>query len=84
MQPFSARIPVNLVPVVYCSVISEGADQEWNYLWKKFESENVAAEQVTILNALGCTKHANLITVNDLYFFHLFLLKYFEYSNGMI
>ena len=75
MQSFSARIPVNLVPVVYCSVISEGTDQEWDYLWKKFQSENVATEQVTILNALGCTKHANLTTVNDLSTFSVFLIK---------
>ncbi|XP_055325495.1 uncharacterized protein LOC129579438 [Sitodiplosis mosellana] len=58
----SHKIPVNLVPVVYCSVISEGSDKEWTYLWEKFQNENVAAEQVTILSALGCTKQANLIT----------------------
>lgn len=55
---------MNLVPVVYCSVISEGTDKEWNILWNKFQMENVAAEQVTILNALGCTKQANLILVS--------------------
>lgn len=56
---------MNLVPVVYCSVISEGSDEEWEYLWSKFQAENVAAEQVTILNALGCTKQTNLIKVNE-------------------
>lgn len=58
------RIPVDLLPVVYCTVISEGSSKEWEYLWNKFKSENMASEQVTILNALGCTKHAKLISVH--------------------
>lgn len=58
------RIPVNLKQVVYCSVVSEGADKEWDFLFEKFEKENVAAEQVTILNALGCTKKSHLIKVS--------------------
>lgn len=52
------------MPVVYCSVVSEGTDKEWNFLWNKFKAENVAAEQVTILNSLGCTKQAKLIEVD--------------------
>ncbi|XP_031623813.1 membrane alanyl aminopeptidase-like [Contarinia nasturtii] len=55
------KIPVNLVPVVYCSVISEGSYKEWEYLWRKFKTENVATEQVTILRALGCTKQAKVL-----------------------
>lgn len=51
------------MPVVYCTVISEGKDEEWEFLWNKFEMENVAAEQVTILSALGCTKKPHLISV---------------------
>ncbi|XP_031619288.1 membrane alanyl aminopeptidase-like [Contarinia nasturtii] len=60
-------IPVNLVPVVYCTVVREGSDKEWEYLWEKFKTENVAAKQDTILKALGCTKRPDLIT------------KYFNY-----
>lgn len=63
ISPFLFRIPVDLVPVIYCSVVTQGNGTEWNYLWKKFESENVAAEQVTILGALGCTKNEDLIKV---------------------
>lgn len=57
------RIPVDLAPVVYCSVVSEGTDKEWNFLWNKFRAENVAAVQETILKSLGCTKQAKLIEV---------------------
>ena len=59
------RISVDLVPVIYCSVISEGSDNDWTFLWEKFQSENVNGEKVTILNALGCTKQANSTEVNS-------------------
>lgn len=50
------RIPVDLMPVVYCTAIAEGSENEWNLLWNKFKLGNVASEQATILNALGCSK----------------------------
>lgn len=54
---------MNLVPVVYCTVIREGSNTEWELFWEKFKRENVAAEQVVILNALGCTKESQLVEV---------------------
>lgn len=50
-------------PVVYCSVITQGNEEDWKFFWEKFKAENVAAETVVILNALGCTKSSNLTTV---------------------
>lgn len=32
-------------------------------MWNRFLTENVAAEQVVILAALGCTKNQTLLTV---------------------
>lgn len=65
------RIPNNLVPVVYNSVIKEGSQTEWEYLWKRFQTENVAGEKLNILNALGHTQQANLTKVSE-----TFLLNY--------
>lgn len=71
------RIPANLVPVVYCTVVSEGSHDEWNFLWEKLKIENVAAVQVLIISALGCTKQTHLIEVRknvmiDQYYFLFF------------
>lgn len=55
------RVPVNIAPVVYCAAISEGTAQDWDYLWEKFKKADVAAEQITILNALGCTKDSKVL-----------------------
>lgn len=57
------RIPVNIVPVVYCTVVAEEPDYEWDFLWKKYITENVAAEKMVILTALGCTKSADTLKV---------------------
>lgn len=35
-------------------------------MWNRFEAENVAAEQVVILNALGCTKSETVLTVGEI------------------
>lgn len=55
------RVPVNIAPVVYCAAISEGTAQDWDFLWDKYKKADVAAEQVVILNALGCTKDPKLL-----------------------
>lgn len=60
------RVPVNVRPVVYCTAITEGNASTWNFMWNRFEAENVAAEQVVILNALGCTKSETVLTVGEI------------------
>ncbi|KAJ6645268.1 Membrane alanyl aminopeptidase, partial [Pseudolycoriella hygida] len=55
-QPQTYRVPVDIRPVVYCTAITEGNSSTWNFMWNRFLTENVAAEQVVILTALGCTK----------------------------
>lgn len=54
-------VPVNIRSGVYCTVVREGGIDEWNTLWNKYLSANVAAEQVLILKALGCSKDENII-----------------------
>lgn len=57
------RIPKDVAPVVYCSVMAEGSEEDWEFLWDKCMKTNVAAEQVLILNSLGCTNNTDLIKV---------------------
>ncbi len=56
-------VPVNVRPAVYCTAITEGNETTWNFLWDRFVTENVAAEQVVILDALGCTKDQAILKV---------------------
>lgn len=51
------RVPVNVRSVVYCTAIAQGNQTVWDLFWNRFRNANVAAEQVLILNALGCTKN---------------------------
>lgn len=58
------RIPVNIRPVVYCTAISESTDsKEWDHLWNAFKMTNVAAEQRVLMEALGCSKKADVLKV---------------------
>lgn len=52
---------MNIRASVYCTGIREGGIDEWEFLWEKFTTTNVAAEQVLILNSLGCSKDETII-----------------------
>jgi aminopeptidase N len=58
---YSYRIPPDLRSVVYCSAVSNGGQEEWNFLYDEFMKSNVASDQVLILSALGCTRDATLL-----------------------
>ena len=61
---------MNLRKETYCSAISEGNEQEWNFLWERFRSSYgyVASEKSIILNALACTKEVWLLNRYKLVF----------------
>lgn len=50
------RISKDLQGVVYCTALKHGGEEEWEFLWEKYQMSNVATEKNTILNALGCTQ----------------------------
>lgn len=52
--------------MVYCTAISEGNKDDWEFLWGRFKKSDVAAEQVLILNALGCTKDPQVLAVSSI------------------
>jgi len=47
---------------VYCSAIAEGGSKEWDFAYNKFKTATVAAEKVTLANALACTSETWLIS----------------------
>lgn len=52
----SYLVPVDIRPVVYCTGVRNGNLSDFDWLWQKFSRQNVATEQVLVLNALGCTR----------------------------
>lgn len=55
----ASRVPPNLRPTVYCTALRHGDGDDFDFLWEKYLEANVAAEQILILNSLGCTKDKN-------------------------
>ena len=55
------RIPPDLRSVVYCSALSNGGEEEWNFLWDQYKKSDVSTDQVLILSALGCTTKTDLL-----------------------
>lgn len=39
----------------YCVGIRNGTSEDWEFLWKQYFYSNNAAEQIEIINALGCS-----------------------------
>ncbi|XP_044734714.1 membrane alanyl aminopeptidase-like [Chrysoperla carnea] len=58
----SKLIPVDLRGTVYCVGIQNGDKDDWNHLFNEFTKANVAAEQVRIINSLGCSLDKEILT----------------------
>jgi aminopeptidase N len=56
------RIPANLRSLVFCTALGNGGEEEWNFLWGRYQESIITTEQVTILSALGCTNNESLLT----------------------
>ncbi|TDG52379.1 hypothetical protein AWZ03_001209 [Drosophila navojoa] len=54
-------VPINLRQTVYCTAIRHGDDNDWNFLWMRYNNSNVAAEKRTIMSSLGCTREVWLL-----------------------
>ncbi|XP_070495806.1 membrane alanyl aminopeptidase [Chironomus tepperi] len=51
------KVPKDHRGVVYCNAIRYGGDEEFNFLFEKLLVENVAAEQLNIMNGLACSRN---------------------------
>lgn len=66
------RIDVHLAPLVFCSVIEHGSEDEWNFVWNivkstdpGFEDIDKLIEYLKMFDALGCSKQTHIIKVRS-------------------
>lgn len=59
---FFNRIPKDLTSVVYCTALKHGGENEWYFLWNKYQQSNVASEKSSLLSVLACTREIWLLT----------------------
>jgi len=50
------RISPNLKAIIYCTAISYGSEEEWDFAWKMYKMTTVASEKDLLLDALGCSR----------------------------
>jgi hypothetical protein len=60
-NPAINQIPATLRSTVYCTIVREGSQIEFNFLWERLKQENVASETLNLLNGLACTQDPSLI-----------------------
>ncbi|CAF3355817.1 unnamed protein product [Rotaria socialis] len=60
-NPALNQIPATLRSTVYCTIIREGSQSEFYFLWDRLKQENVASETLNLLNGLSCTQDPSLI-----------------------
>lgn len=57
------KVHKDLRTVVYCNGIRQGNTTHFNFLYDKFMSQTIMAEQLNILSGLACTKDSASMTV---------------------
>ncbi|XP_063230525.1 aminopeptidase N-like [Bacillus rossius redtenbacheri] len=53
-------VPPDLRSVVYCAGLRHGGEREWQFLWDRLGTTQVATEEGLIMTALGCTRNETL------------------------
>ncbi|CAF0891242.1 unnamed protein product [Adineta steineri] len=61
LNPTLNQIPADLRSVVYCTVVREGTQSEFNFLWTRLQTETIASETLNLLQGLACTQDSSLI-----------------------
>ena len=59
-NPSLNQIPAALRSTVYCTVVREGSQQEFYFLWNRLKQETVPSEILNLLNGLSCTQDISL------------------------
>lgn len=49
------EVSANLKSTVYCYGIASGTSEDWDFLWKQYNTTKVASEKTLILKALACS-----------------------------
>ncbi|KAJ8960573.1 hypothetical protein NQ318_013862 [Aromia moschata] len=55
-------ISPDLREIVYCTAISDGGQEEWEFAWQRYLNTNVANEKEILLTALGCSKETWILS----------------------
>lgn len=61
--PTTAKVPKNQRSAVYCNAIRSGNETHFNFLFDRFATEDISAEQLLLLNGMACTKNETLLAV---------------------
>lgn len=61
LNPSLNPIPADLRSIVYCTVVREGSQSEFNFLWARLQTEPIASETLNLLAGLACTEDPSLI-----------------------
>ncbi|OCT89713.1 hypothetical protein XELAEV_18018332mg [Xenopus laevis] len=56
VPPFTNNIHPNLRTNVYCTAVAQGGEEEWNFLWDRFQETDIAQEADKLRAALACSK----------------------------
>jgi hypothetical protein len=60
--------PVSLKDTVYCSMVANGVEDKWNFLWKKMlAGKQNSAEKINILAGFACSKNPYFLEVSTSY-----------------
>ncbi|XP_052753559.1 membrane alanyl aminopeptidase-like isoform X2 [Galleria mellonella] len=57
----NVEVPASIRSVVYCNGLRQGVAGDYDYLWNRMLTTNVANEERTILDVLGCTSNKEKI-----------------------
>jgi aminopeptidase N len=59
----STKVPKDHRGVVYCNAVRHGNKTEFDFLYDRFLTEDISAEQLNLLNGMSCTKDQASIEV---------------------
>lgn len=57
-------VPVNIRQVVYCMGARHGDKDSYAWLWNRYLNEDMATEQVLLLNAMGCIEDEEILATH--------------------
>ncbi|XP_012230687.2 putative aminopeptidase-2 [Linepithema humile] len=57
----SMRIKPNERTTAYCVAIRYGTSEDWEFLWQEYFNSNHTADQIVIINALGCSQNKTIL-----------------------
>nr|AEO12696.1 aminopeptidase N3a [Ostrinia nubilalis] len=77
------EVPVDSRNWVYCNALRQGSEEDFDFLWERFQNHNVYTEKIVLLQVLGCTPHeASLKTLLDAIVTPNFVIRRQDYTTA--